>query len=292
MSYLIHPRKSYVVSAGRHLLHPGTRTYIMGILNMTPDSFSGDGCFRGPKDAVSRAVRLAQRFVREGADIIDIGGESSRPGAQKVSVGEELRRVIPAVRILARKIKIPVSIDTYKPLVARHALDEGASIVNNIMGTKIEKSFLRMIRQYGAAIVLMHMRGTPRTMQRYARYTDVVSEIIDSLRKSIENCLEIGIKSDKIIVDPGIGFAKTGGHNLEIIHHLRRFEVLRRPVLIGVSRKSFIGKVLEKDVSGRLYGSLAGACASILNGAHMIRTHDVGVTRESAAMIDAIINGG
>lgn len=292
LSHPIHPRKPHIVSAGRHLLHLGTRTYIMGILNMTPDSFSGDGCFRGSKDAINSAVRLAQRFVREGADIIDIGGESSRPGSLKVSVGEELRRVIPAIRILARKIKIPISVDTYKPLVARHALDEGASIVNNIMGTKIEKSFLRMIRQYDAAIVLMHMRGTPRTMQRNPHYKNVVSEITDSLKKSIGNCLEIGIKSDKIIVDPGIGFAKTAGHNLEIIYHLRRFEILRRPVLVGLSRKSFIGKVLGKDVSGRLYGSLAGACASILNGAHIIRAHDVGATKEIAVMIDAVMNGG
>lgn len=292
LSHPIHPRKPHIVSAGRHLLHLGTRTYIMGILNMTPDSFSGDGCFRGSKDAINSAVRLARRFVREGADIIDIGGESSRPGSLKVSVGEELRRVIPAIRILARKIKIPISVDTYKPLVARHALDEGASIVNNIMGTKIEKSFLRMIRQYDAAIVLMHMRGTPRTMQRYACYTNVVSEIIISLRKSIENCLEIGIKWDKIIVDPGIGFAKSAEHNLWIIRHLRQFAVLRRPILVGLSRKSFIGKVLDKDVSGRLYGSLAGACASILNGAHIIRAHDVGATKEIAVMIDAVMNGG
>jgi len=285
----IFSRKSYLVTAGPHTLLLGTRTYIMGILNMTPDSFSGDGCLSSAKDATKKAVRLAQRFVREGADIIDVGGESSRPGAQKVSAKEEIRRVIPAIRALARAVKSPISIDTYKPLVARHALDQGASIVNNIMGTKMERSFLRMVRQYNAAIVLMHMRGTPRSMQRNIRYKNVVSEIIDSLKKSVENCLEIGVKSDKIIVDPGIGFAKTAGHNLEIIHHLGRFAVLHRPVLIGVSRKSFIGKVLGRDISGRLNGSLAGACASILNGAHMIRAHDVGPTKEVAVMTDAIM---
>ncbi len=256
---------------------------------MTPDSFSGDGCLRDSRDGLARVVKLARRFILEGADILDVGGESSRPGSQKVSAKEEIRRVIPFIRSLTRKIKIPVSIDTCKPLVARHALDEGAVIVNNIMGTKMEKSFLRMIRQYDAAIVLMHMRGTPRTMQHNSRYKNVVSEIIDSLKNSIENCLEIGIKSDKIIVDPGIGFAKTAEHNLEIIHYLRRFEILRQPVLLGVSRKSFIGKVLEKDVSQRLYGSLAAACAGILNGAHIIRAHDVGPTREVALMTDAIV---
>jgi len=291
LPHSIHPRKSYIVTAGPHTLYLGTHTHIMGILNMTPDSFSGDGCFAGSKNPVDKALKLARRFVDEGADIIDVGGESSRPGSQKVSVDEELRRIIPAVRILARKIKIPISVDTYKPLVARHALDEGASIVNNIMGTKIAKSFLRMIRQYNAAIVLMHMRGTPWTMQRNIHYKNVVSEITDSLKKSIGNCLEIGIKSDKIMVDPGIGFAKTADHNLEIIYHLRRFEILRRPVLVGLSRKSFIGKVLGKDVSGRLNGSLAVACASILNGAHIIRAHDVAPTKEAAAMIDAVMNG-
>ena len=291
MPHSIQPRKSYIVTAGAHTLFLGTRTYIMGILNMTPDSFSGDGCLRGSRDAVKKALRLAQRFLREGADIIDIGGESSRPGSRGVSAKEEMRRVIPVLRALARTINIPISIDTCKPPVARHALDEGASIVNNIMGTKMEKGFLRMVRQYDAALVLMHMRGTPRTMQRDIRYKNVVSEIVDSLRKSIENCLEIGIKSDKIIVDPGIGFAKTAEHNLEIIYHLRRFAVLRRPVMVGVSRKSFIGKVLEKDVSRRLYGSLAGACAGILNGAHIIRAHDVGPTKEAAVMIDAILRG-
>lgn len=239
-----------------------------------------------------RALRLARRFIREGADIIDVGGESSRPGARRISVAEEMRRVIPVIHTLAQKIKIPISVDTYKPLVARHALDAGAAMVNNIMGTTMEKNFLRMIRRYDAAIVIMHMRGTPRTMQRNIRYKNVVSEIIDSLRKSIENCLEIGIKSDKIIIDPGIGFAKAVEQNLRIIHHLRQFAVLRRPLLIGVSRKSFIGKVLGKDVSRRLPGSLAAACAGILNGAHIVRAHDVGPTKEIAVMTDAIIHGG
>ena len=291
LSHSIRPRTSHIVTAGPHTLQLGRRTYIMGILNMTPDSFSGDGCFTSSPKAFNRALRLARRFVREGADIIDVGGESSRPGSRKISAHEELRRVIPAIRALARTIKIPISVDTYKPLVARHALEEGASIVNNIMGTKMEKSFLRMVRQYDAAIVLMHMRGTPRTMQRNVRYKNVISEIIDSLKKSMENCLEIGIKSDKIIVDPGIGFAKTAEHNLEIIKHLRQFTVLKRPLLIGVSRKSFIGKVLEKDVSQRLYGSLATACVSIFNGAHIIRAHDVGPTKEAAMMTDTILQG-
>lgn len=289
LSHSIRPRTSHIVTAGPHTLQLGKRTYIMGILNMTPDSFSGDGCFAGSQNALRQAVKLAQRFVREGADIIDVGGESSRPGSRKISAAEEICRVVPVIQTLAQKIKIPISVDTYKLLVAQRALDAGASIVNNIMGIKMEKNFLRMIRQYDAAIVLMHMRGTPRTMQRHLRYKNVVSEILDSLKNSIENCLEIGIKSDKIIVDPGIGFAKTAEHNLEVIKHLRQFTVLKRPLLIGVSRKSFIGKVLEKDVSRRLHGSLAAACVSIFNGAHIIRAHDVGPTKEAAMMTDSIL---
>ncbi len=292
LPHSIRPRTSHIVTAGPHTLPLGSRTYIMGILNMTPDSFSGDGCLAGSQNALRRAVKLAQRFVREGADIIDVGGESSRPGSRRISAAEETRRVVPVIRTLSQKIKAPISVDTYKPLVARRALDAGANIVNNIMGVKMEKSFLRMIRQYDAAVVLMHMRGTPQTMQRSAFYKNVISEIIDSLKKSIENCLEIGIKSDKIIVDPGIGFAKTAEHNLEVISRLSQFAVLKRPLLIGVSRKSFIGKVLDKDVSHRLHGSLAAACVSILNGAHIIRAHDVGPTKEIAAITDAIISQG
>ncbi|MBI5150474.1 MAG: dihydropteroate synthase [Candidatus Omnitrophica bacterium] len=263
----------------------------MAIVNMTPDSFSGDGCLAAGGDAVRKAVGRVRRFIQEGADIIDVGGESSRPGARRISAREEINRVVPLIRELSRRVKIPVSVDTYKPLVARHALDAGATIVNNIMGAKPDPGFLRMVCRYNAAVVLMHMRGTPRTMQKNIRYRDVVREITAALKKSIEKCLEIGIKSDKIIIDPGIGFGKTVEHNLEIIRRLRCFEALKCPVLIGTSRKSFIGKLLHVDQTRRLEGSLATVAASILNGAHIVRVHDVRPTKQVAVMTDAIMNG-
>ncbi|OGX37465.1 MAG: dihydropteroate synthase [Omnitrophica WOR_2 bacterium RIFCSPLOWO2_12_FULL_50_9] len=262
----------------------------MGIINMTPDSFSADGCLISRKDPLRQALLQAQRFVREGADILDVGGESSRPGAPCISVQEEISRVVPAIRMLARKVNIPLSVDTYKPPVAQHALDAGATIVNTIMGIRLPKSLLQMVRRYNAAVVLMHMRGKPKTMQKNIRYKNLVQDIIEHLSKSVENCLEIGIKSDRIIIDPGIGFGKTVEHNLEILNRLREFSVLKKPILIGASRKSFIGKVLGKDVSERLWGSLACVCAGILNGAHIVRVHDVGATKEIAAMTDAILN--
>ncbi len=283
----------YILRAGPYRLHLGRRTQIMGIVNMTPDSFSGDGCFVGTKSqGINKALAQAGRFVRQGADIIDIGGESSRPGAPRITAQEEIRRVIPAIQALAKKISIPISVDTYKPLVARYALDSGATIVNNIMACNPDKSLLRMVCRYNAAIVLMHMRGTPQTMQRHIHYQNLIAEIIHFLKESIENCLEIGIKSDRIIIDPGIGFGKTVEHNLQIIRQLRRFEVLKRPILIGTSYKSFIGKVLHKDgIAGRQGGSLATIPACILNGAHIMRVHDVRLSGEVARMTDAIIHG-
>jgi len=247
----------------------------MGIVNVTPDSFSQDGCLEKSHEPHNVAINLARKHIREGADIIDIGGESTRPGAKRISVKEEISRVIPTIETLAKKTKVPISVDTYKPAVAKAALAAGASIVNNIMGSKPDPSLLKVVKNYNAAIILMHIQGTPRTMQRQIYYRDLTEEIIASLRNSIEKCLEIGIKSDKIIIDPGIGFGKTVEHNLEIVNRLGDFKTLRRPLLVGTSRKSFIGKVLSKDIGHRLIGTAATVCASILKGAHMVRVHDV-----------------
>ncbi|MDD3374937.1 MAG: dihydropteroate synthase [Candidatus Omnitrophica bacterium] len=280
-------RNKFVVRAKNLHLVLGQETKIMGIVNATPDSFSADGLLnKKPNRAVSYALKL----IKDGADIIDIGGESTRPGAKKISIKEELLRVIPIIETLSKKTNIPISIDTYKPEIAQAALEAGASIVNNVMGSKLTKSMLKVIKENDAAIILMHIRGTPRTMQKRISYKNLVQEIVLDLKKSIEKCLEIGIKSDRIIVDPGIGFGKTVEDNLEIIQRLSEFKALKKTILIGTSRKSFIGKTLKKDVSDRLMGSAASVSASILNGAHIVRVHDVKQMREVADLTDAIIN--
>ena len=280
-------RRKLVVRAKNLHLILGQRTKIMGVVNMTPDSFSVDGLL---KKKSNRAVSHALKLIKDGADIIDIGGESTRPGAKAISVKEESSRVIPIIKTLSKKTNIPISIDTYKPEVAQSALKAGASIVNNVMGSKITKSMLKVIKENDAAIVLMHIQGTPKTMQERISYRNLVQEITSDLRKSIEKCLEIGIKSDRIIIDPGIGFGKTVEDNLEIIQRLAEFKSLKKPILIGTSRKSFIGKTLKKDVSNRLMGTAASVSASILNGAHIVRLHDVKKMREVVDLTDAIIN--
>lgn len=257
----------------------------MGIINMTPDSFSGDGDLK-----VENALKLAMRQIRDGADILDIGGESSRPGAVRIAEKEEIRRIMPLVTHLARLSKVPISVDTYKPEVALAALDAGAGIINNIRGTTTDKKLLKLIKKYDAAIVLMHMRGTPRTMQKRTRYKDLMAEIVRELATSVENCLEIGIKSDKIILDPGIGFAKTAEQNLQIIDQLSDLAKLKKPVLVGPSRKSFIGKILNNQPEDRLSGTIASVVAAILNGAHIVRVHDVKPVKEAVAIADAILN--
>ena len=290
LSSNIPERKSFTVTASSYNLSLGQHTRIMGIINTTPDSFSQDGCLCKFQENRNTALSLARKHIKEGADIIDIGGESTRPGAKRISAKEEINRTVPTITSLAKTIKIPISIDTYKPPVAKAALDAGASIVNNIMGAKPDLNLLKMIKNYNAAIVLMHIQGTPRTMQKNIHYRDLTAEIIRSLQKSIEKCLEIGIKSDRIIIDPGIGFGKTVEHNLKILNRLGDFKKLRHPLLIGTSRKSFIGKVLNRDVRHRLIGTAATVCAGILKGAHIVRVHNVKAIKETVTMTDAIIN--
>jgi dihydropteroate synthase len=261
----------------------------MAIINATPDSFSQDGCYVNAFDT-AKAIEYCHRQSENGADILDIGGESTRPGADQIPADEEKRRVIPLIDGLAKNFKKPISIDTYKPEVAKAALDAGASIVNNIMGSDPDEGLLKMIGNYQAAVVLMHMRGLPRTMQENIHYDDLIGEISLKLSNSIKKCLESGIQSDKIIVDPGIGFGKTVEHNCRIIRRLGDFHALGQPILIGTSRKSFIGKILEKNVDDRLVGTMATVVASILNGAHIVRVHDAREARDAVLMTDAIIN--
>jgi dihydropteroate synthase len=290
-------RPTFVLHARDHTLTLGLQTKIMGIINMTPDSFSEDGVFSRRKknkklNPLETALRQTAGLIHDGADILDVGGESTRPGARPVSLKEEIRRVIPFVKLLSKKFPhVPVSVDTYKSTVARQALDAGAGIINNIKGVRSERSLLKMVARYHAAIVLMHIRGTPRTMQKgKIHYGKIIAEITSSLRNSIENCLEIGIKSDRIIIDPGIGFGKTLEDNLVIIHRLAEFKVLHQPVLIGTSRKSFIGKILNKDVTHRMMGTAATVCAAILNGAHIVRIHDVKTIKDAVVMTDAVLH--
>ena len=283
-------RKEYTVFARDYLLDLGRATKVMAIINLTPDSFSGDGCFGKNGKVSQKALRLAYRSIQGGADILDIGGESTRPFSKAISVKEEMSRVIPTIKALAQRVKVPISVDTYKTRVAEEALDSGASIVNNIMGTKLNQGLLKMVRNYNAAIVLMHIRGTPQSMQKQTVYKNLIGEMTAALRKSIENCLEIGIKSDKIIIDPGIGFGKTVEQNLEIISRLKEFGVLNKPILIGTSRKSFIGKILNNAVEDRLIGTVASVSASVLNGAHIVRVHDVSEVKGAVRLVDAILN--
>lgn len=258
----------------------------MGILNVTPDSFYDGGLYYNRE----KAERCALEMEEEGADIIDIGGESTRPGSKSIPPEEELKRVLPVIKKLVKRIKIPISIDTYKNEVARQALDSGASIVNDITGLKNDKKMAFLIKKYNAGVVLMHIKGTPSTMQKNPEYKNLLGEIMASLRKSISIAKEAGIKDSQIIIDPGIGFGKTAGHNLQLLNRLSEFKSLKLPILVGPSRKSFIGVMLNLPPDERLFGTAAAVCISIYNGANIIRVHDVKEMSQVAQMADAIKN--
>ncbi len=270
------------------------RPLIMGVLNLTPDSFSGDGIL---KEIISRdrkksliAERI-EKIVEEGADIIDIGGESTRPGAKTVSVEEELHRVMPALEIIKKNFpQVPVSIDTYKPQVANAAISNGACIVNDITGLK-NRQMAELVSKKKAGIVIMHMKGTPRTMQRSPAYSDVIKEVYDFLSNRVSKALNFGIPRNRVIIDVGIGFGKRAEDNLKLIKYLYQFRSLGVPILIGTSRKSFIGKVLkEKDPQKRLSGTVASLVASIINGAKIIRVHDVKAAKQAVNLTKAIFS--
>ena len=266
------------------------RTNIMGIINLTPDSFSQDGLYRkGNNDYPDLALKKAQEMIAQGADIIDLGGQSSRPGAKNISLQEELARILPVVKLLAKKIKVPISIDTIKPLVARAALDAGAQIVNDICGLR-DKQMRAVVANYKAAVVIMHMRGMPVNMQKIIAYKSVIDEVCLYLKKSLNAALHAGIKPDKIIIDPGIGFGKTAEHNLKIIKHLADFKILGKPILVGPSRKSFITKILENDAQSQVNGTLATCILAAQNGANIVRVHDVKAVSQSLKMVEALNN--
>jgi dihydropteroate synthase len=258
------------------------RPHLMGILNITPDSFSDGGHYLDPERALERAWEM----VEEGADLIDIGGESSRPGAQSISVEEELQRTIPIIQVLAKKIPVPLSVDTVKAKVAEAALDKGASIINDISALNFDSQMAAVIARYRAPVILMHMLGNPRTMQQDPIYSDLIGQIKQYLNDNLRKAEDQGV--EQIILDPGIGFGKTVEHNLRILQELDKLLDLKRPLLIGASRKSFIGNVLDLPVDDRLEGSLAVACWAAIKGVHIIRIHDVKQTRRVLGMIEAI----
>jgi len=272
--------------AGSFHLAFSEKTYVMGILNVTPDSFSDGGKFFDAQSAVRHGLEMAG----DGADIIDIGGESTRPGARDISVEEEIDRVIPVIEILAKKIDVPISVDTRKSKVAEAAVKAGASIVNDVSGLKHDGDMASVIAKYGLPVILMHMRLTPRDMQADPRYKDVVREVIQELEGSLDIAKRAGIKEENCLIDPGIGFSKTPEHNLEILNRLDEFIVLGRPICVGVSRKSFLGRILkDADANDKLLGTIAACVISIMKGASLLRVHDVKEVRKAVAVTDSIL---
>ena len=260
-----------------------SRAIVMGILNVTPDSFSDGGRF----DIVERAVEHALQMQEEGADIIDIGGESTRPGAASVSVDEELERVIPVIRAIRQQTSLPISIDTSKPEVMRAAVAEGANMVNDVNALQA-KGALEACAGLNVPVCLMHMQGEPRTMQQDPKYDDVVQDVTDFLRQRYLACVDAGIDRASIVIDPGFGFGKTLPHNLSLLNGLESICELELPVLVGISRKSMLGAILDRPVTERLYAGIAAAVIAYQKGARLFRVHDVGPTRDALAVCDAL----
>lgn len=262
------------------------RSSIMGILNVTPDSFSDGGRYLSVENAVARGLAMAE----EGADFLDVGGESSRPGSDPVPAAEELRRILPVIEGLAGKVAIPISVDTWKAEVARRALEAGASIINDITAMTGDPEMIQVAAEHAEGVVLMHMKGTPQTMQKDPRYNDVVTEVKDFLARRAAEAKRAGIR--QIFVDPGIGFGKSAKHNLELLRRLKDLCDIGYPVLVGPSRKSFIGAVLNLPPEDRLEGTAGAVAVSIMNGAAVVRVHDVRAMVRVARIVDAIRHHG
>lgn len=264
----------------------GSRTHIMGVLNTTPDSFYDGGKYTD----LDSSLRRAQQMIEEGADIVDIGGESTRPGSSPVSEEEELKRVIPVVKEIVKRFDIPVSVDTTKPEVARQALSEGASIINDISGLTFDAGIAEAAAKYGAGVVLGHTSSRPADMQDNTTYGSLIDDIKRVLKISFRLAEHKGVRPHSIVLDPGFGFGKTADQNLQILKELSSFMDLGKPILIGTSNKSFIGKILDADIGERTMGNAATAAAGIMNGASIIRVHEVKEIKQVCQMIDAILN--
>lgn len=261
-----------------------TRPHVMGIVNVTPDSFSDGGKY----SSVERAVEHALQLIAEGADILDIGGESTRPGAAPVGLDEELRRVIPVIEALSKVTTVPISIDTYKPEVMRASIQAGADIVNDICALR-EDGALEIVTNSNAGVCLMHMQGKPQTMQINPQYTDVVTEVKQFLADRVEACLAHGIARERIMLDPGFGFGKTTAHNVALIQHLGSFVELGFPLLVGLSRKSVLGRIAGGDEQQRLHAGLAASVISVMKGAKIVRVHDVKATVDALKVVAAVM---
>lgn len=287
-------RKKYDLQWGSHRLRLGAKTLVMGVVNVTPDSFSDGGEFL----SAERAIAQGEKLAREGADIVDVGGESTRPFSEGVPLAEELKRVIPVIKALAGRLTVPISIDTTKSEVAEQALEAGASIINDVSSLRQDPDMIRVAAESAVPLIFMHMLGSPRTMQVAPSYDDVVTDVADFLQQCVQHALDRGLERSKLIIDPGIGFGKTFGHNLTLLRRLSEFQRLDLPILVGTSRKAFIRDLLKTENQTEPHpqdpiietGSQATVCAAAMNGAHIVRVHDVARTRAALKIVDAILS--
>jgi dihydropteroate synthase len=286
-------RKNFQLRLRSGLLRLGERTVVMAVLNVTPDSFSDGGRFFD----VKRAVHHALAMQKDGADIIDIGAESTRPGSLEIAAAEELRRLLPVLEALRGKLRVPISVDTQKAAVAEIALGAGAEIINDTSGLRSDPRLADVATNHGAPLILMHMRGTPQTMQKGPFARDVMKDVVSGLRKSIAIARSHGVKRSQIVIDPGIGFGKSYAQNYELLARLQELALLGFPLMVGTSRKGFLGATLAKRgkpaaAKERIWGTAATMAASILNGAHIVRVHDVVEMKQVARVTDAVLNRG
>jgi dihydropteroate synthase len=281
-------RRRFPLTLGSRRLELGDRTFVMGIVNVSPDSFY-DG---GRHFSTERAVEHGRRLAQEGADLLDVGGESSRPGAEPVPLEEEKARVLPVIEELAACCDVPVSVDTYKADVAKAALEAGAVMVNDISGLRFDSRMAGVVAGAGAAVIVMHMQGKPGTMQDSPEYGNVMGEIVEEIGAMVEKAIEGGVGRDRILVDPGIGFGKKLEHNLHLLRHLSELRVFGRPIVVGPSRKAFIGAVSDLPPEERLEGTIAAVCHCVAAGAEVVRVHDVKAVRRAVQVADAICREG
>ncbi len=272
------------IRAGEKKIPLGSRALVMGVLNVTPDSFSDGGQFLDPHFAIDQV----QKMIADGADIIDVGAESTRPGSRTIEVVEELQRLRPVLQVLGKKCSVPISVDTRKAEVAKRALDWGVHLVNDVSALRFDMDLGHLVANTRAGIVLMHMKGDPETMQDHCQYDNVVDEVKTFLQDRIEIAESYGIDREQIVIDPGIGFAKNTEQNLSLLRGLTAFKSLGQPVLVGVSRKSFIGAVLNKPVGKRIMGTAAAVTMAVLHGAKIVRVHDVEHMKDVVTMVSAI----